>query len=361
LALAVAQLIVLGSVWPGFRSPNEYSRLYAAHALVTRGTWSVNREVGLYGFIDDLSRVDNRLYSNKAPGLIWAAVPVVAAVRIIAPSVSLETELFAVRVILVSAASILAAAVLAVWIRRREPRGLTPGGAVFVVLFATPFGVYAGTAFAHVWTGSLLLVAAWLLFGRPTPRREAEMLAGALMGLAVVSEYPAAVLAVAITLAVGWKRWWKVVRIGFGAAPALVALGAYNWSCFGAPWNLASRFEALPRYARLAQDPTFGFAKPTLGGLLGLTVSPLVGLFFFAPVLIPALAAPVVAWRKGEQRMAVVLATAVWGMPLVMAAYREWPGGAAFGARYLVLAVPLMVLGLGVVGPGNRAGWTPSG
>lgn len=41
------------------------------------------------------------------------------------------------------------------------------------------------------------------------------------------------------------------------------------------------------------------------------------------------------------------VAGAVWLFPVVMSAYAEWSGGATFGPRYLVLAVPLWVLAVG--------------
>jgi len=349
LGLAALQLVVLSSVWPAFRSPNEWSRIYAAHAFVERGTWCVDREVERYGFLDDLARVDGHLYSNKAPGLIWAAVPVVAAVRAVAPRAGLATELLVSRIVLVTGSALVAAAILALWTGRRRGGGTTPGGAVFVLLFATPFAVYAGTFFSHAWAGALLLAAAWLLLGSGSDRWTGEVLGGFLLGLAAVSEYPAVLVAGPLALAAAWGRPRRFAWITAGGLLPLGALGLYDRACFGSPFLLASRFEAYPRYMDLAHDPTFGFALPRLEGLAGLLVSPLAGLLLFAPVLLPALASPVIAWRRGDHRLAVVLASGAWVLPLVMSGYREWPGGAAFGPRYLVLGIPFVVLGLAML------------
>ncbi len=354
LGLAALELVLLGSVWPRFCSPNECSRIFAAHAMVTRGTWSVDVEVARYGFVDDLARADGHLYSNKAPGLIWAAVPVVALVRLVHPGASLATELVAARLVLVSGAALAGALVLALWAGRGRERAVGPHGAVFVLLFASPFAVYAGTFFSHAWTGSLMLVAAWLLVGRPEDSFWTGVLGGALMGLAVVSEYPAALVAVPLGIAAGGLAVRRYAAMAAGAALPLGGLALYNLACFGGPLRLASRFEALPRYGELARDPTFGFTLPTMEGLVGLTVSPLAGLFLFAPVLLPALAVPVLAWRRGDRRLAVVLGAAAWLVPLVMSGYREWAGGTAFGPRYLVLTVPLLVVGLAMTGVGGR-------
>ncbi len=68
------------------------------------------------------------------------------------------------------------------------------------------------------------------------------------------------------------------------------------------------------------------------------------GLFFFSPFLLPALAAPVVLWRRGERSFAAGVGACVWLQPLVMAGYANWHGGATLGPRYLGVVVPMFVL-----------------
>ena len=355
LVLAAIELVVLSSVWPRFWSPNEFSRVFAAHAFATRGEWEIDRELARFGFIDDVSVVDGRHYSNKAPGLIWAAVPVVAAVSAVAPSASIRTELFVSRVVLVSASAMLTAILLGLWVARRSEGALGADEAVFILLFASVFAVYAGTFFSHVWAASLLFAAAYLLLGpNARPGWGTDLAAGFCVTFAAVSEYPAALVGGAVLAAGCWGRWRRFPRVLAGAAAPLAGLGVYNHACFGSMWALSSRFEAMPRYRELAEQTLFGFSPPTITGLVGLLASPLVGLFFLFPVLAPALVAPVSVWRRGDRRLAVLLGTAVWVLPLVMSGYREWAGGASFGPRYLVLAVPLVVLGLATL-PGRAA------
>ena len=346
---------MLGTVWPRFLSPNEYSRIFAAHAFVTRGTFQIDPELDRYGTIDDVSAYGGRHYSNKAPGLIFAAVPVIAALRTVVPGVSLGTELFVARIVLVSGAALLCAALLGFWVAEEGRGGLMPAEAVFVLLFASGFGVYAATFFAHAWTGSLLSIGAFLLLG--PGRRHGTWpagVAGFVLALAAISEYPAAVIVLPLVLAGCWGKWRRLVPLAVGAVLPLAALAAYNAVCFGSPLTLSSRMEALPRYRQLAAETFFGFTLPRPVALSGLLFSPVVGLFFFFPVLLPALVAPVAAWRNGMRRLAVAVAGAVWLLPVVMAGYREWQGGASFGPRYLVLAVPFFVLGLSLLSARDR-------
>ncbi len=361
LGLAAVQLVVLSSVWPGFLSPNEASRVFAAHAFVTRGNFEIDRELAARGSLDDVSVFEGRHYSNKAPGLIWAAVPVIAAVHLVNPDASIELEQYVSRVVLVSGMSLLAAALVAGWAGGLRDGRVGGSELVFILLFASVFGVYAGTFFSHAWTGSLLLVAAWLLLG-PGQRFGArgEVAAGFLIALAAVSEYPAALIGAVLGLAAGWGDWRRLARLAVGGLLPLAALAAYNHACFGSALTLSSRMEALPRYQRLAAQTFFGFSLPRPMGLVGLLVSPLLGLFFLFPVLLPVMAAPVAAWRRGQRRMALVLASAAWLLPVVMSAYREWAGGASFGPRYLVLGLPLAVLGMGYL-EGRAVRWWVAG
>lgn len=358
IGLGALQLVGLGSVWPSFRSPNEYSRIFAARAFVAGGSFEIGEELSKYGFIDDVAHVGSRYYSNKPPGLIWACVPVVAAIHAVNPHASPALDLYVCRVILVSSSAVAAAWLLGMWLERRQDASLSCEEAAFLLLLATPFGVYAGLLFAHAWTGFLVLTTAFLLYGdgpdRPTSYKTA--LAGACAALAVGSEYPAAVVLAPLVIGaarISWRRW---LAIAAGAIPLLAGIGLYNATCFGSPMSLSYRFEALPRYHRLSQQALFGFGAPSASGLAGLLASPLEGLLFFAPVLLPALAAPVVLWRRGEKELAVAVTGAVWLFPVVMSAYAEWSGGATFGPRYLVLAVPLWILALGSLRPGRGIG-----
>ncbi len=354
LVLAGVQLLVLSSVWPGFLSPNEASRVLAARAFVHSGSFAIDHELARWGMIDDVSVHGGRHYSNKAPGLIWAAVPVVAVVEAVDPGVSLEMEQYLCRVVLVSAVALAAAWLLGGWTRRLGSDGDL---ALFIALFASVFAVYAGTFFSHSWSGGLLLAAAWLLLG-PGRRfgSRGETAAGFLIAMAAVSEYPAAVLGATLAVAAAWGDWRRALRLAAGGFVPLAGLALYNYACFGSALTLSSRMEALPRYRHLAAQTFFGFSLPQPAGLAGLLISPLLGLFFFFPVLLPALLSPVAAWRRGYRRIAVVLGAAVWVLPLLMSAYKEWAGGASFGPRYLVLALPFSVLGLGFL-EGRATRW----
>lgn len=360
LILCGCQLALLSGVWPGFLSPNEWSRLAATRAAVLQGTWAVDGQLRSHGPTEDLAERDGRRYSDKAPGTIWLAVPVVAAVHAIAPRASIQLDQYACRLALVTSIALLAAWVLSRWIATLTDSGERCADGAVILLLATPFGVYAGMFFAHAWAGGLLLLAAWLLLGRTDGSlrrlgpRVSWCMAGLAGALAATSEYQAAFPAAVILVLGVWDRWRRLPWVMIGVLPPAFALAAYNTICFGAPWSLSHR-HYTGAYSGLGHDALLGFGTPSPEALAGLMISPLAGLLFLAPVLLPALVSPVVALSRGKPRVAVLLAATVWIMPLIMAGYTNWHAGASFGPRYLVAVIPFWVLGtLVVIGSRRR-------
>src|SRR5467141_3236963 len=79
ISLYALLALILIPVFPHFLSPNEFTRWAAAAAVVDDHTLAVNRFLPLLGErFEDLSEVDGRVYSNKAPGLAFVGLPAYA-------------------------------------------------------------------------------------------------------------------------------------------------------------------------------------------------------------------------------------------------------------------------------------------
>ena len=165
----------------------------------------------MFGDPEDKSVYGGRFYSNKAPGLSLAAVPAYAAVRVFtgaARPANATTVFYLVRLLTVTAVSIAALFALA---RRLVKSAADPRWApliLFGVAFGTPFLVYARSFFSHAWTAALLYLAFECLHREKEEAWHAP-LAGFLAGWAVLSEYPAAVVAVLLLLDASWRRPWR--------------------------------------------------------------------------------------------------------------------------------------------------------
>ena len=346
LAAFAFQLVWFTGFFPPHNNPNELSRFEAVVAYVESGTFSIDETVRRFGDQMDESIWNGRTYSNKAPGLIFAAVPVYRLLRVFFPEpregwsiVFVLTRFFTVSLVCFLALSRFA--------RRLEGQARVPGTAAAIacaVAFGTPFLFYSRTFFSHAWTASLLFLA-WDLIGRSeeTPRRRSVFLfaAGLLAGWAAISEYPAALVAIVLAARVvagaRERRTSGAAFFAAGAVPALALLAAYDAVCFGSPWRLSSACEAFPAYAVLARRPLLGFGPPTLAGLLGTLFSPRRGVLVFSPFLLWSIGGWLSWWRSGRDRrdcvftLAIVLA--VW---LPITGYANWDGGWSLGMRYLL-------------------------
>src|ERR1700733_12351255 len=78
--------LVFSGQFPPFSNPNESSRFATVYAFVERGTFQVDAALPVVGDNEDKSVSGGHFYSNKAPGLALAAIPVYRALRAVLPA-----------------------------------------------------------------------------------------------------------------------------------------------------------------------------------------------------------------------------------------------------------------------------------
>jgi hypothetical protein len=354
LPIAIYALLALlvVPIYPHFLSPNEFSRWVVNVAIVEDHTLEVSRAVQFLGSaFEDLSIVDGRLYSNKAPGAALVALPAYAAARTVTgppTSANLRFTLTVMRLMAATLPALLLALLVAAAARRHgcsEPRIVF---AVVTLLFATPLFAYGLLLFSHA-LAAFALFAAWLmLFSPPAQTFRGmwnEIAAGAAIGLAVLSEYPLAIAALLLILcALPSLRLRGMLRVALGGLPFAVALGAYNAAAFGSPFSLGSGHEAEPQYRALAQSGIFGIGVPSPAVLLRILFDPSKGLFILSPILLLAFAGLQAARRALPLPAFVALLVTPAAIVLTYAGYPNWHGGWTVGVRYVVAALPFLAL-----------------
>ena len=295
-------------------------------AMVERHTFVIDAYANNTG---DVSHYGGHVYANKAPGLSWlAAIPYTALHAFESspddPAI-LTLNHYVATLFCVALLGALIPALLYLVARRR---GIEARWAVVVALtvaLATQLFPYATFLIFAVPSGALMLVAL-------VAQRRA--LAGFAAGLAMAMNY---LCAPALLFAFVAPRR---LRFFAGAALPLAAVAAYQKICFGS-FLRTSVATYDPRF--VSQHAWFGVINPpSLEALIGITVSPYRGLFFFAPVLIMAIAG-LVRCERGEK-------IAIAGISLVFLAvnvtFNGWEGGFGIGARYLVPLIPLWGIAL---------------
>ncbi len=360
LCLYGALALVVAPVFPHFLSPNEFARWAVAASVVERGTLDVSWLSPLLGpGFEDLSVRGGRLYANKAPGLAAVALPGYLSARPVAGAparTGMRLSLTAMRLVGATLPALLLGVVFARTAARfgGEPSRVAVG--LFALLFATPLFAYGLLLFSHALAAAGLFGAWAALFlperGRRAGRR--ELLAGALLGLAVLSEPPTLVPAAVLVGCAAWRRGAaRPARILLGAVPFAACLLAYNAVCFGGPFELPSGHEANPAFRTLSESGIFGVSFPSPAIFVRLLLDPSKGLLVFAPVLLVSFRAFPVTARVLGRSGTIALGLAPLSLALLYAGYPNWHGGFTVGPRYLVPALPFLVFPLVFRGGGR--------
>lgn len=211
----------------------------------------------------------------------------------------------------------------------------------------SPAATYAGNFYGHQLVASLCLGAfmllVWLAQGQGGAAR--AVLVGLLLGYAVISEYPVVIIVLILGI-YSWRKLPKVIVcwIVAGGMIPVAFLIVYNIVAFDTLFPMNYTYSVLHR-----SDYQTGFMSityPRLEALWGLTFSPFRGLFLRAPWLALALPGYLLWWQQGKLRAELLVTAGVAGMLLLFyASTARWWGGAAAGPRYLVPALPFMLLG----------------
>jgi hypothetical protein len=359
---------------------NQNSRLALTRALVEQRTTVIDRYHYTTG---DKSLRDGHFYCDKAPGASWAAVLPYAAfyglrrvtggelprakVRPLDPqspvpepdardpgdllvyNLSHRIALYLCGLFTGALPSVAAAAAVFLLALRQAAGQLRPALLVALVFaLATPVFPYATVFYGHALSGALLTWA-FALVALHEPGggdRRAPWVVGTLLGAAVVTEYPAAVPALAILAMAAWRHGRGfALRTAAAGVPWALALAAYHTVAFGHPLRTGYDFLYLEEFAE-GMRVRYGIAAPDPHAAWALLFGSHRGLFYLSPVLMLAAWGLPAALRDRESRPATLTAIAIVAFYLLLnAGYYMWDGGAAFGPRHMVPMLGLLMLG----------------
>lgn len=301
---------------------------------------------------------DDHYYCDKAPGASWLAMPVYAAVYAMAGSDQPSPEYLALAAYLSSVSAVAlpsAFAVVAIfWLFCLM--GVSRAGSVGLALgygLATLAFPYATLFYGHQLTAALLLIGFVALVRERHGAIEMTPIQlfgiGAVLGMSVVVEYPSAVplTAICIYAASFLRPWQRLIWLGLGIAIPGLVCAAYHWSVFGGPATLPYEFSTQPHRS---QGFFMGLGVPNLKVLAELLVGSYRGLLYAAPWLVIAVPGAVFLFRRpGYRAEAGVSLSVIVFLLWLNTSLVDWQGGWAMGPRYLIPAIPfLVILGAGL-------------
>jgi hypothetical protein len=326
-------------LYPGAADSNQRSHYQLLRALGERGTAEIEPELRELGSHTDVAVHDGRRFSNKGPGLSVAALPAYWVLRRFLPvPSSLQDWLvfYGARVFSVTLAVALALVVFIARALRRTPISPFLPLWLFALLFATPFQVYARSFFSHGFCAAILFLS-FTLAVHDRGRMSAAT-AGFLAAAAVATEYPVAVIALCLLIAIALRGpGVRLAAFLAGAAAPALALAWYHAHYFGGVLN--SPPAASESYSSLAGRGLAGISWPSPGAAAGLFLDPAHGLLYLSPFMILWPLVAVASLRR--LRTDPSLLVPVLGPLLLLLAISgydppHWRGGWCLGPRYLI-------------------------
>lgn len=358
LAMFLIVLIACAYFVPRGPSWNADTHVFLTASIVDRGTLDIDP---LARYTGDVAYARGHYYADKAPGLSLLAVPVYAALKMALlqgqPYTSVMTAdgatgaAFLIRYLLSVVYAAVPTALIALLLYRLcQRRGLAPRWAALVGLtyglgtLARPFG---GQFFSHQLAALLLFAAYYLLHGAGSRAGgpKIALAVGALLGMAVITEYPTALIALVLllyALAGPLRGRGAAALVVAGMIPLLLLGAAYNLAAFGSVVSVGYQHLAGPEVFRAGQSQgLLGVTYPQLDAVWQTTFGPYRGMLFWSPVLLLALPGAVRLLRCGGWRRDIWCVVGIVGLyGLFSVSYFAWDGGYSPGPRQFLPALP---------------------
>lgn len=354
---------------------NQNSRFDLLRAIVERHTLCID---AYHQNTQDKAHFRGHYYSDKAPGLVFAALPIAVVARTALTASGIQPQSargeFVLSYFVTADAVALPTALAAVclfWLGLRF--GASSNASAFGALtmaLGTPIWAYASLFWAHALVGACLVfafAAALKLHDATDAHRDFfwALAVGLTAGWATVTEYPAApisALLAVFALSQAWHRGsqarWRVAGgVAIGALFCLAVLLGYLYAAFGSVRPSYSYYDP-DSFTFMRQRGYLGLTYPHPDRLLKLLFGCSRGLFFASPI---AVAAPVGLWKLAKRRADLAAALAAGTIAvyyfLFNSSFYWWKAGRSFGPRYAGACIPVLCCGLAVLWEQSSAIW----
>ena len=341
---------------------NNSVRFYLTKSLVLDRSFTIEK---YYRLGIDTAFYAGHYYSGKAPCASFLAVPVYWAVWRVSEgryTIPDWVYLYLVRLAVVSLPGVLLALLLHGFLRRFGVTGYLTDLLVIGYCLGTMAFPYSTQFIGHQLAAVLLFSCFMVLLRwRRKGRKNAALLSGGglLGGLAVAADYPAALILAIIFLFMVFskRRFQDTLIFAMGCVPGAFLIMLYNYACFGDPLSFPYAHEAMPIAREVQSQGLFGIRIPRIIPFLKLLFSPWRGIFFVSPFLvlvIPGLYSLATTARRDEgleRSLGIGGSNLFWlclltvlGYLLFNSSYGAWSGGAGYGPRFLVPALPFFMV-----------------
>ncbi|MCX7943972.1 MAG: hypothetical protein N2746_05625 [Deltaproteobacteria bacterium] len=334
--------------WP---NPNETVRLYLTLAISDRGDFNIDKEINQFGVIWDRAVYKNKIYSDKAPGISFAAVPVIYINKlfhkyVLKKSPSLKTN-YMLAVLSTSTLSTIISLVFLIQLFSLYEFSLTTTMlALFSLILGTYTNTYSMLFFGHQFASALLFISFVLveMYIRKDRKPIYIISAAFLASYAFISEYPTILISMLIFVYLFVEvREKKILIYSISALIPVLLLMHYFNSCFGSIFSTGYQHLDSETFSRIHKEGILGFKYPDPKALLGLLFGSQRGLLFFSPIFLLSI---LYLLKSKKLRAIKFIMVTFCSYTLLISSFGYWIGGDAAGARHLIplnyfLIIPL--------------------
>ena len=355
-------------------SANELPRIYLTTAMVDDGTFAIDSGVAEYRRQHRRDPVDaspsgGHVYSNKAPGSSFLAVPAYLALKgvhaVLGGEPSVAEKTWAFRVTTGVVPTLLFLLLLWRFLARFAPSPDARRAALAGYAVGSMALIYSVLFIAHqlsaVCIASAWILGVWVVEGRLGARW--LLAVGFLGGMAPLVDYQAAFAGVPVAAYLVWhlvgrapRRAGRLALAAAGAVPPIALLLYYHARAFGSPWRTG--YAASEAFAQYHQRGFLGMDELRWEAFAGSTVAPDNGLFLLCPMLLLALPGLWLLWRRGDRWAAGVCASVMVIYLLFISSLSFWRGGWQVGPRYITAMLPFAIV---PVAAAIEAAWAATG
>jgi hypothetical protein len=391
LFIFLVLLVSYAYFFPRWANWSQNSRLNLVLAIVDDETLAIDnyyQSSGDYFCFDRETQQGGcehggRVYSDKAPGVSFLAVPVYAIFRPILNASPVQqlfdtvgrnpafansvdegqadlqidrlytaAVLYLVTVITISIPAAFLGVILYRFLGFFDTSGRWRIGVVLLYGLATSAFPYSGAFYGHQLIAVLLFGAFFITFliSQSVISPAWIIISGLMLGYAVISEYPSVLIAGIVFIyacLVLPDRRWIIVLILSGLPPGLLLM-AYDWAIFRNILPLGYNYSELYK-DNVHADGFISLVGPNLQAMWGITFGSFRGIFFVSPILLLAFPGFIKWWQSGKYRGELIVCIgAVISFFLFNGSSVMWHGGFGVGPRYLVPMLPFMATGLGI-------------
>ncbi|MCX6355125.1 MAG: hypothetical protein NTZ78_09520 [Candidatus Aureabacteria bacterium] len=333
---------------------NAVIRAYLTMALVDNMTAQVDQQVAEYGMPLDRAEKNGHIYSDKAPGLSFLAIPSYVMIRLVTRLITVRVP-FDVVVYVMRISTVGIATIVLLYFMLNLLRGCVDTDLAY---FCTAIYLLGTIAFpmstdflGHQVAAAFSFLAYYMLRrGMSDLRSVLIFCSGLFAGLSIMTEYPTVLIAAALFFLLWAGRPALSLPMSFviGLAPPIAILMFYHRFAFGNFLDLG--YGHTQHYFKILGIDTTGMgaalAVPSLHTLWQMAFSSYRGFFFFSPVMLFVLYGLWLLSRNGRRAESLMLAALAVGYFMLNAFMRDWEGGWSPGLRHLTPVVPLLILPL---------------